>query len=756
MRGSANFNPDAWGRVRSHLFRALPGLSLADADRFLKAARVDRPKTLTQVDAYLTVHGDGVLIPDASCPRGLMRLTHVLLSEGHTSVKPPACTNCQQRTPLIAIGPSGRICGRCRDLNRPFTCALCAKTAVSRRFNLPDGPVCSTCYSRDPVSRKHCSKCGRLRPRARRLADGGVLCPTCAPPRIDTCSRCGQHRPAPYLTPQGRICKNCYGRAHTVWVCGLCGVTRRRQSGSVLGPHLCGTCRGITTTTYCGIRSPDSASTCALCRQRRVVGRHWPAGPVCKPCYRMAKMYPSPCAACGQQAVLIGFDPGGRRICGPCSGSTLDYRCADCGQPGVRAHNRCSRCHTVELLHTALTGPDGEIPAQLKPLADALANANDPRSVAVWLGKSAAAELLMHLAGTGQTITHYALDQLPPGRHVNYIREILVRTAILTPRNEYLDRIEPWLDRHLANYPTDHAQLVRSYAIWYLLHRARRAKQPLSNPGAARIRRQVCVALEFLAWLETRGRTPATIDQGDIDNWLAHGTWRHREIRPFLHWTTQRRITRATSTPAARPGRPSVFIEEAAHLEQLHRCLNDDTIDIDVRAGGAIILLYGITTTRVLRLRHNQIHTEDGRSYLTLRDHDMELPPKLALLLAQLPRPTRRSTLPEPARPDRLLFPGRTPDRPVNAGAFGKRLKRSGLTIRGGRNTGLIGLAAELPSAVLSDLLAIDIVTATRWAGYAKRDWNEFLAVRHADAHQQAAGSAVTVETDTRFTGFIH
>jgi hypothetical protein len=40
---------------------------------------------------------------------------------------------------------------------------------------------------------------------------------------------------------------------------------------------------------------------------------------------------------------------------------------------------------------------------------------------------------------------------------------------------------------------------------------------------------------------------------------------------------------------------------------------------------------------------------------------------------------------------------------------------------------------------VLTALLAIDIVTATRWAGYAKRDWNDFRAARHADAQQQPA-----------------
>jgi hypothetical protein len=148
-------------------------------------------------------------------------------------------------------------------------------------------------------------------------------------------------------------------------------------------------------------------------------------------------------------------------------------------------------------------------------------------------------------------------------------------------------------------------------------------------------------------------------------------------------------------------------------------------------------LLYGINTTRVLALRRNQLHEKAGSTYLVLGEHELVLPPKLAELLAQLPRSTRRSTLPEPPDPDGLLFPGRTPNRAVHPGSFGQRLKRSGLTIRGGRNTALIALAAELPAAVLADLLAINVTTATRWAGYAKRDWHDYLAARRADAEQQ-------------------
>jgi hypothetical protein len=421
------------------------------------------------------------------------------------------------------------------------------------------------------------------------------------------------------------------------------------------------------------------------------------------------------------------------RACGPCVGATIDYRCRACGQPGVHADGRCSRCITAELLDGALRGPDGQLPIQLLPLRDALGGAPDPRSVAVWLASSAAADLLRTLTRGGEPITHQALDALPTGRQVNYVREILVRTAILAPRNEYLEGIEPWLDEHLADQPIDHTRIVRNYAVWYLLHRARRDRRSLGKAGAARIRRRVRVALEFLAWLDSRRRPLSALDQGDVDTWLAAGNWRRREIRPFLRWTTQRRITTGVSAPAERPAPPSVFIDETIHLEQLHRCLHDDDIDVDIRAGGALILLYGIPTMRVLELRRDQLRARSGETFLVLRDHELLLPPQLADLLTQLPRATRRSTFPDANAANGLLFPGRTPDRPVDAAGFGKRLKRHGLTIRGGRNTALLGLAAELPAAVLSDLLAIDIITATRWAKYAKSDWNDYVAARAVD-----------------------
>jgi hypothetical protein len=113
MKGSANFDPTAWERVRARVVRDIPDLSLSDADRLLVAAGADRPKALNRVDKYLAATGDGLPAPDASCLLPIVRLTHLLLAAGHTSVTPPSCTQCQRRVRLTEIGP-----------DRPYLCSL--------------------------------------------------------------------------------------------------------------------------------------------------------------------------------------------------------------------------------------------------------------------------------------------------------------------------------------------------------------------------------------------------------------------------------------------------------------------------------------------------------------------------------------------------------------------------------------------------------------------------------------------------------
>jgi hypothetical protein len=747
-KGSPDFKPAAWERVLARLRRDVPTLSADEAETALRAVGADRPRTLNRLDRYLSAHETGLLTPLFDCPAVIVRLTVRLAADGYTEVVPLGCSRCGQQADL-KWHEYERICASCALQDKAFNCARCR--AITHRVArlLPEGRICCRCYAKDPLARRPCSKCGRMRRPTRRLPDGGVLCQGCAPRPLHTCSRCGRSRPAHCITDEGPVCSSCYSVLKYSWICGLCGAVRTRQDKAALGPHVCLSCRRTrlrkapveaerAQAPASAHRRPRSTSVCAFCGRVRTVTNRWPAGPVCSVCSARTLNYPSQCAHCGQLAVLVGLDGERRRICGPCAGWKAGYRCSSCGQPGIKAHGLCSRCITRHRLEAVLAGPNGEVPDQLQPLVEALLSARDPRSVTVWLGKSSAATMLSQLARNGEPISHATLDSLSPSRHADYIREILVRTAILEPRNEYLDRLSPWIDHYLTNVPDHYARVLNAYAHWYLLHRARRRKGPLPRSGADRIRTRIRVAHEFLTWMDDHEHTLATLRQDLVDNWLASGKARHYEIRPFLHWTTQRGLTAEVSAPALKPMQPTIFLNDDHQLEQLHRCLTDNTIDIDLRAGGALMLLYGINLIRVLAITRNQIRERSGDHYINLTDHELLLPPVLAALLSQLPCPRPRSTLPEPDTSTGLLFPGRTPNRPVDAGMFGNRLKRHGINPRGGRNTAFIRLASELPAAVVADLLAIDITTATRWAKYARRDWHAYLAERLSDQPPRA------------------
>ncbi|HEV8554779.1 MAG TPA: hypothetical protein VGR06_00075 [Actinophytocola sp.] len=171
-------------------------------------------------------------------------------------------------------------------------------------------------------------------------------------------------------------------------------------------------------------------------------------------------------------------------------------------------------------------------------------------------------------------------------------------------------------------------------------------------------------------------------------------------------------------------------------MRLLERCLGDDNLPIDIRAARALILLFGINTSRVLCIRADQLAERDGETYLTLDQHELIIPPRLAVLLARLSAPRSRSTLPPNPSAPKLLFPRRALGQPVAAGSIGSRVKRYGINARGGRNTALIGMAADLRAPVLADLLGLHIATGVRWAKYAKRDWESYLADRRSTARR--------------------
>jgi hypothetical protein len=69
--------------------------------------------------------------------------------------------------------------------------------------------------------------------------------------------------------------------------------------------------------------------------------------------------------------------------------------------------------------------------------------------------------------------------------------------------------------------------------------------------------------------------------------------------------------------------------------------------------------------------------------------------------------------------------------------AFTVRLARHGIRVRTARNGATAALAADLPAAILADLLGMHINTAVRWVTYSRRGWAGYLAARAAGHRDQ-------------------
>jgi hypothetical protein len=313
---------------------------------------------------------------------------------------------------------------------------------------------------------------------------------------------------------------------------------------------------------------------------------------------------------------------------------------------------------------------------------------------------------------------------------------MLVHSGVLTERNEYLEHITPWLDRLLEHNPTHHVCLIRPFAHWHILLRARRkARRRSSTYGSSEfVKSRIRIAVHFLTWLDEQERSLDTLRQEDIERWLISGPRQRYAVRCFLEWAVRRRIAGSIAVPAPRDGHPVQFIDEDRYTELLRRCLNDVDLPIDVRVAGALVLLFGVTVQRVLQLRLEDLNRGDDSIHLMLGDKPVRLPPRLAQLVLELAdSPRDRSAVGRAVGTTQFLFPGRVPGRPAHAAAFANKLNRHDIKITAVRNTARITLALDLPASVLADLFDMHINTAVRWVQRAKRDWSSYIATRAED-----------------------
>ncbi len=631
----------------------------------------------------------------AGAPPVAGRLAAELAARGSATLAVPACGACGRTGRPLFRGEGGGVCQRCRAWQLAEPCGDCGKIKPVAVRTSAGEPLCEVCRRRTGRASRRCGSCGKTAPVAVRARGG-----------------------------QPDICVDCYRMPEAT--CAVCG--RRRGCNFAGSSHpVCPSC------------SPRATAACARCGQERPPAARWAEGPVCDPCYTAALRRRGPCAGCGQQRRLVAPPGPAADTCSGCAGVPVTCACADCGiEDKLYERGRCDRCSLRRRAAALLAGPDGQVPAGLLPVFEAICAARVPKSALNWLRRSHGAAILADLAAGELPATHQALDADPRRRAAGFLRQMLTAGGVLPPRDEELARTGQWLSGVLeAIEPAAAQRVARAYATWQVMRRLRASAGRAARPRTytAHAHRNVRAAAGFLAWLADRRLTLAACQQADIDAWLATGS-AACQAGDFLSWAARHGHCQAFTLPG-RVRASGAAASQEQRWALAARLLHDDTLDLTDRAAGCLLLLYGQQLSRIAAMTTSQITIRDGTVLVRFGDHDVPVPEPLGVILTELIRAGRTHTGTGSPLTSPWLFPGGLPGQPITASRLSQRLNILGIYAMAGRRATLTDLAAQMPAAVLAGLLNIAPGTAVRWMRQAGGDWSGYAAELARTRHHQ-------------------
>jgi site-specific recombinase XerD len=624
------------------------------------------------------------------------RLAAELIARGSAALTPPACAACGRTGRRLFRSTGGGVCQRCRNWQLAAACTFCGKVKPVSGRDADGQPVCEVCRRRGPGRRRACGNCGKTAPVAVRGRDGKPdICVNCYRLPAAACSVCGRIRPCAFTGTSQPVCRQC---------------------------------------------APRATAACARCGQDRPPAARWPEGPVCDTCYTTALRRRIPCASCGQVRRPVSPPGPDAGTCASCAGLPVTSACADCGtEDKMFEKHRCARCSLRRRTTMLLSAGTGDVPGHLIPVLDAITAARTPAAALNWLRTGAGSAILADLAAGRLAVTHQALDEHPRPRAASHLRHMLTAGGVLPPRDEELARTEQWLATLLASITIpEHRRLVHAFATWHVMRRLRRAAGTGRGPRTytAHARNAIKAAAGFLSWLGQRGTTLPACRQADAEDWLATSPGAGH-VREFLTWAARRGYCPPLEVPG--PQRHTgTAITGTQRWDLAARLLHDDSIEVTDRVAGCLVLLYGQAMTRIAALATSQVTRHDDGVTIQLGQHDVPVPRPLGDLLLTLitnGKPyTGIGTPPE----RKWLFPGLLPGRPITPARLADRLRALGLPTRAGRRAALTDLAAQMPAAVLPDLLGLHPTTAVKWMHQAGADWTRYAARLSRDRDHQS------------------
>lgn len=141
------------------------------------------------------------------------------------------------------------------------------------------------------------------------------------------------------------------------------------------------------------------------------------------------------------------------------------------------------------------------------------------------------------------------------------------------------------------------------------------------------------------------------------------------------------------------------------------------------------MVIYAQRLTTIAQLTIQDVEESNGDVFVRLGKEAVWMPDPLGEFLRQLPWRRQIGIAGKLTQSD-WLFPGRQAGRHQHPDYLRIRLARIGIECIPARNAALIHLAAEVPAAVLADILGLHPSTATRWVELAGAKWTGYAADR--------------------------
>ncbi len=225
------------------------------------------------------------------------------------------------------------------------------------------------------------------------------------------------------------------------------------------------------------------------------------------------------------------------------------------------------------------------------------------------------------------------------------------------------------------------------------------------------------------------GASPTRHRPTKHQTYLTSGPRYRHTARHFQLWASARgHAGRNLTIPVTATKQHTPPTGEDERWATARRLLLDNTIAVDRRVAGLLVLLYAQPLPEIAKLTTDHVIIAHDEVRLQLGPTPVALPSPLNSLVTQLATERRGHASVGRNGADPWLFPGGRPGQPVTASHLGIRLQRLGIEARKGRAAALLDLASQMPAAVIHQLLGVSLSTATFWTSQTGSAWSGYAA----------------------------